>query len=168
MKKSFFVFLLFLLPCLAFAPVHKFYVSVSEMEYVQEKKSVQIISRIFIDDFETVLNARYGTELFLATKKEGSESDVLIKKYIDQKMQVEINGNRKQLHFLGKEYENDMVLLYIEIPNVDAPKKVKIKNEVLFGLFPDQKNIVHFETKGETKSLLLVKGEGIGTLNFKH
>ena len=63
--------LLFLLviTCFSFAPVHKFYVSVTEMEYVKEKKSVQIITRIFIDDFEAVLNTRFGTELFLATKK---------------------------------------------------------------------------------------------------
>ena len=34
---------------------HEYYVSVTKMEYVKEEKSLQIISQIFIDDFEKLI-----------------------------------------------------------------------------------------------------------------
>ena len=44
------LFLILILPLFAFTTMHKYYVSVTQINYLQEKQSVQLISRIFIDD----------------------------------------------------------------------------------------------------------------------
>ncbi|MDX1427458.1 MAG: DUF6702 family protein, partial [Salegentibacter mishustinae] len=49
---------------------HEFYLSVTEIEYNNEKQSLQIITRVFIDDFEDVLNERYGADLQLSEEAE--------------------------------------------------------------------------------------------------
>ena len=36
----------------SFFGAHKFYVSVTQIEYVKEKESVEIVMRIFIEDLE--------------------------------------------------------------------------------------------------------------------
>ena len=42
---------------------HKFYVSLTQVEYVKEKQSLQIISRVFLDDIEDALKAFSGESL---------------------------------------------------------------------------------------------------------
>lgn len=134
---------------------HKFYVSVTEVEYNKETKSLQIISRIFIDDLEKLLQERYDRSVKLSMNKDEGAVKPLISKYLNQKFSVEVDGKNYPFKYLGKEYEKDMAVLYIEVPNVPEFTSVKIKNAILTDLFGDQKNLVHVEYKGETKSLIL-------------
>ena len=55
-KKSF--FFIFLLILFTGAVNHKFYVSTSVAEFLKEKKSIQVISQIFIDDLENALKCK--------------------------------------------------------------------------------------------------------------
>ena len=44
-----------IIPLFAFSSLHKYYVSVTKIDYIKETGAVQITSRIFIDDFEKVV-----------------------------------------------------------------------------------------------------------------
>ena len=50
--------------------VHKYYVSVTQLSYVKEKKVIQIISRIDIADFELTLQERYDATIKLTAEDE--------------------------------------------------------------------------------------------------
>ena len=76
--------LLFLVPLLAFTAVHKYYVSVTQIDFLPEKQAVQITSRIFIDDFEKLLRTRYDEKITLATKNESLTTDSYIEKYLNE------------------------------------------------------------------------------------
>ena len=67
MKKFRFLFLLLFIPLVSFT-VHKYYISLCEIEYVEEQKSIQIKLGLFIDDIELTLNKNHNSELYLATK----------------------------------------------------------------------------------------------------
>ena len=43
----------------SFAGLHKFYLSVTNVDYAEKEESLQIISRIFVDDMENALKTRY-------------------------------------------------------------------------------------------------------------
>ena len=49
---SIFLLLLSLPVLMASSSAHKFYVSITKIEYVASQQSLQIITKIFIDDFE--------------------------------------------------------------------------------------------------------------------
>ena len=70
-----FLILFTLLPLFAFTAMHKYYISVTQVNYVQEKQSLQITSRIFIDDFENLLRERYDDTIILAEKDEAEIID---------------------------------------------------------------------------------------------
>ena len=72
--------LLLVLPLLAFTAAHKYYVSVTQIDYVEDRESVQIITRIFIDDFENVLRQRYDSSLVLNDNRDEEEIDNYIEK----------------------------------------------------------------------------------------
>ena len=153
------LFLLLLFSLSSFKTDHKFYVSVTEIEYNQKAESLQIISRVFIDDLEKLLQKRYDASIILSEKNDNEKITDHLKKYIGQKMKIQVDGKPYKLNYIGKEYENDLALIYIEIPNVPEFKNIRIKNAILTDMFSEQKNLVHVEYKGETKSLILTSGK---------
>jgi hypothetical protein len=106
-------FLVFLFPLITGSAEHKFYVSITKIEYVAESESLQIITQFFIDDIEEVLRKRYRPDVSLGTAKETTEDVALLKKYILQKLNILVNGTPVTLDYLGIEYDVDMVKSYI-------------------------------------------------------
>ena len=158
--------LIIILPLISFTALHKYYVSVTEIEYVSEQKSVQIISRIFIDDFESLLRNRYDERLTLAIENEDDLVNYYTEKYLKEKLKITINGQPLEFNFIGKEYEEDIMLNYLEIVDVDNISSIEVTNRILFELFPDQKNIVRFKINSKNKSILLIEENDKGLLNF--
>jgi len=166
MKSIKILFFALLIPLFAFTTVHKFYVSVTQVEYVKEKQSVQIITRIFIDDFEELLRKRYDENITLNVSKDESVIDTYIKKYLFAKIQIEINGDYKKLKFLGKEYEDDIMYCYLEIADVEFINSFRITNQLLFDVFEEQQNIVKTKINSKSKSFMLTPNNDSGVLNF--
>ena len=158
--------ILIVLPLIAFTAVHKYYVSVTQIDYIKEKQSVQITSRIFIDDFEKLLRERYDENITLATEKDEKQIDLYIEKYLKSKLRININNKPANIAFIGKEYEDDIMNCYLEIENVSEIKSFEVTNEVLFDIFKDQKNIVRTFINSKHKSFVLIPENDKGMLNF--
>lgn len=75
MKYFKFLLLALVFPLVSGTPAHKFYVSITKIEYVKEKNSLQIITKIFTDDIEDALQQRYDKNISLDTKKETATAD---------------------------------------------------------------------------------------------
>ncbi|WP_242133463.1 DUF6702 family protein [Aestuariivivens marinum] len=157
---------LILLPLFAFTSMHKFYVSVSQINYIENKQSVQIISRVFIDDMENVLRSRYGEDIILAGENEPEETDVYLEKYLKERFEIKINGENQLIVFIGKEYDGDIMRCYLEIENINSIKTFEISNKVLFDLFEDQQNIVKTKIYSNQKSVILTKQSHSAMLKF--
>ncbi len=153
-------------PLISATPAHKFYVSITKIEYVKEKSSLQIITKIFIDDIEDALQQRYNPSISLDTKKETAAADEDLKKYILQKINIKVNGKAVSLNYIGKEYDTDMVVAYMEVTDVKELKTITIENKILLDVFSEQQNIIHLKTPNSRKSLILDKDEPSGQLNF--
>ncbi len=169
MRKKFSLWLLLLaMPLLAFTAAHKFYLSVTNVDYSEKEQSLQIISRIFIDDMEAVLEARYEVDPALATEAESPEADAYIERYLRAKFNVSVNGQRQEYRFLGKRYDKDLLVCYLEVSGVpqSSLKSVEIDNSVLTDLFEEQRNLVHFNILGNKKSLVLTSEGTKGMLNL--
>lgn len=165
MKK---IVLLLLLPLFAFTVAHKFYVSVTNINYNDKDKSLQITSRIFIDDLEQVLAKRYDLVTELNTPKEDTLVKEYIEKYIKAKFVVSADGTPVAYNFIGKKYDKDVMICYLEVTGVDFSKisSLSIENEILTDLYDEQQNIVHLKYNGKKKSFVLIKGNTKGMLNL--
>lgn len=163
--KHFKIFLL-VLPLFAFTNMHKFYVSVTQVEYVKEKQSLQIITRIFVDDLEALLRQRYDENITLEDSEDETQIDFYIEKYLKEKIQIHINDKQEDFVFLGKEYEEDIVYCYLEITNVKDIKSFEITNQVFFDLFEEQQNIIKAKINSKNKSFMLTSHNESRVLNF--
>ncbi|WP_027124390.1 DUF6702 family protein [Gelidibacter mesophilus] len=153
-------------PLLLSVNAHKFYVSVTEVAYVKEKKSVQIISRIFIDDLENALRSRYDKHLTFAPKNEAKEVEEYLKRYLNDKISIQINGKAIDFKFIGKEYDHDIVFCYLEVVDVSNIASFQITNKVLFDAFDDQQNIIKLKINDKSQSFILVNQNDRALLSF--
>jgi hypothetical protein len=166
MKRIKIILVIVILPLMAFSGFHKYYISVTEVDYIKDKQSVQITSRIFIDDFEKVLRERYNENVVLAGKEETKDVNKYIETYLRSKIRVRINDHDMNLIFIGKEYDIDIIQCYIEIQNVKQVNSIEITNEVLFDLFEDQQNMIKTKINSKQKSFLLNQNNKTAVLNF--
>ena len=157
-----------LIPFLVSTGLHKFYLSVTEVRYSEESRSLQLIIRIFIDDFEKSLEERYGIKAHLMTNEERKDVDRYIEKYLNDKLSVKINGKPVEIKYIGKTYDVDVVKCYLEIENVRYKrlKTITISNRILYEIFEEQQNIVHFRLPDKVKSFVFIKENDKGVLNF--
>lgn len=145
---------------------HKFYVSTTKVNYVKEKKSIQIISKIFVDDLEQVLQERYSSRVQLDSKRETELDQNYLIEYVLQKLKFKVNGNDAPLIYIGKEYDIDILHIYLEIEEVKLLESIGIENKILLDLFPEQQNIIHFSNEKNKRNLILDKNRPNGLLNF--
>ena len=111
---------------------HEYYVSVTQIEYAEEQQSLQIISQIFINDFETLIRRRYNETITLDSENESEKIEVYMKRYLKDKLKVSVNGNVVDFKFIGKEYKDDIAYCYLEIENVTNIKTLEVTNQLLF------------------------------------
>ena len=166
MKKTFALLLILVLASSFANKDHETYLSVTEIEYKEDTNSLQIISRVFIDDLEEVLSKRYQKDISLSYKEDLEKNKDLIARYLDKKLNITINGKKQPLQLLGSKFDADQIVMFIEGTNIEKFDKITIENLILTDLFDAQKNIVHVKKGGEIESMLLVKGNGSKTVNF--
>lgn len=155
MKKAVYIYLIFgLIFITGFTGLHKYYVSITQVEYVDEQKSLQFITRIFADDLELTLNHNYNRNFQLSPEQETDSVDSYIKRYFDSKFKVIINDSLIKPKYLGKEYLNDVVICYLEIENISEISKLEMSNSILFDTFSDQKNIIRLNINDQYKSFI--------------
>ncbi|WP_028892092.1 DUF6702 family protein [Tenacibaculum sp. 47A_GOM-205m] len=163
MKKV--IIILLVLPLLSFT-LHKYYVALTEIEYKEDSKSIQMIMNVFMDDIELAINKDYNTNLQIASKNQLANIDDYFYKYLQQHFKVIINNKETSYKFIGKEYDGDIVYFYLEIENVSLPKSIKIENNILVDHFPDQQNLIKATVNKKRKSLFLSSTNDKGLLKF--
>lgn len=146
--------------------LHKFYMSVTEIEHNTQSQSLEITIHIFTDDFEATLEASSNEKIRLGTTREHSDTDKYIKAYLKNNLEITVNNKQQSFNYIGKEAEINKTFCYIEIPNVDKIEKISIKNTLLFDLYDGQKNIIKVKYNNQKKSLLLTNNKSKGSLQF--
>ena len=157
MRKA--VLLLFAVFFLCSFSIHKFYVSVTQVDYVPSKKRVEITSRIFIDDLEKALTKKYNKKVNLTSTRELPEADALIKEYLKEKIKISINKRPQNIEFLAREVEGDVLIFYTKIAISKKINTFEIYNSLLTEVYQDQQNIVHTNINSNKKSVLLTNTE---------
>ncbi len=157
--------LLLIIPLFSFS-THKYYISLTQIEYVKKEKSLQVIINVFMDDIELALNKDYNIDLKLTTKNELENSDFYFEKYLNEKLSFSINQSELNYKYLGKEYEGDLVFFYLEIQNVETPSPLSVSNKILVKHFPEQQNVVKMKIDNKRRSKILTKENDKALLKF--
>ena len=136
--------------------VHPIHISVTEINYNEKSKSLQMTTRIFADELELGVRAqRKEPELDLLEPKNGMTTKQMIQNYLLEHIKIKIDGKPVKMNFLGFEKEDISIVSYIEIENVKKLKTIEVFNDLVTELHDDQSNLVHITYKSPVKSARL-------------
>jgi len=145
---------------------HPYYVSVTDIKYNEQEKTLQISCRTFTDNIEDALRKIYIKPIDILHPKDRKEVDDLLNDYINKHVKIKVNGKWQIFNFIGYEKEEEAIWTYVEIKNVELPKSLIIENTLLYDYLPLQINMVHAEVKGNKQSLKVTNPEKELTFSF--
>ena len=166
MIKSILIYIVLIFQSLTLS-THEYYVSLSEIKHNPDKARLEIISRIFHDDFERVLQTRYDENLDLKPSKQSKDIEVYIQLYFDKKFNIKIDNVEQKLEYLGYEFDDDRINVFFKIDNIKDFKTLNIQNLLLTDVIEDQKNIVHCFKLQQKESVLLTRYDSEAMLKFE-
>jgi hypothetical protein len=137
---------------------HDFHTSLSEINYNDKTKSLEISIRVFTDDLELALSEINNNKKI---KIEGEKTiiDPLIEKYIMKHLAI-ISPQKKVklIKYYGKEQEAEATWIYAEMADCENIKDFTLFNTLFTDLFTDQTNLVNI-TSGSQKKTMLFDGK---------
>lgn len=145
---------------------HPIHISVSNLDYNAENKSLEITHKIFIDDFEKFLEQKHDVILQIGTTKESPNTDIYIQEYIQEKVLFTINNKKITPTFVGKEQDTQSIWIYFEINNIKKIKSFHLENHLLLDYFDDQSNIVHLKYLNKKESVRFNSKKTSWTIKF--
>ena len=158
---SFFVYLLFVQ-----STIHPYYVSTLEIDYRPDRMALQITMRVFTDDWQLMLNTHYDKTLRLDPDTDTEKVLTHSSDYFQQHLELNLNGTDVTPSVLGKEYQDDQLLLYLEIAGVAELQTLAVSNRILFAELEGQQNIVRIKTPTKRKSFLQSQGRARDVFRF--
>lgn len=150
---------------------HPIHVTLTNVDYNAKTHSLEISCKIFMDDFEAIVNRINNVTLRLGTEKEHKDANTYIFSYLKQHLKMSVNGKvLNGIQFLGKELEVEAVWMYIEIPLTGTingtVQSIHISNTLLLDLYDDQSNLMNLQILGKRRSALFRKGKENSTITF--
>lgn len=157
MKKSIFILSLgvLLLSLFSFKDFD-FFSSMTKVDYIDGSKTLKFTTKLNTTHISQAVKIDPNTAAFEAE----------LKKYINNNVDISINGNPKNLTFTGSQVNGESVWIYYEISNVSEISKLRIRNNILISQFPKQINIMNITYKGILRTVNFQKGKETSEIDF--
>ena len=157
MKKSIFILSLgvLLLSLFSFKDFD-FFSSMTKVDYIDGSKTLKFTTKLNTTHISQAVKIDPNTAAFEAE----------LKKYINNNIDISVNGNPKNLTFTGSQVNGESVWIYYEISNVSEISKLRIRNNILISQFPKQINIMNKTYKGILRTVNFQKGKETSEIDF--
>ncbi len=134
---------------------HPLHLSVTNIEYNDSINKWVVSVKLFKDDFADELYRLYQVDLDIDKESTGQEQEAYFRSFIADHFMLQINKDTIGVdtwEFTGRQVNPEAILLNYSFYYSDLPRDIYIENSLMFGLFPDQKNLLIFTFKDEQKA----------------
>ncbi len=131
--------------------LHEYYVSVTHANYNPETEKLELGIKLFTDDLERTILVNSEEAIKLSDASFGDDADEFFAEYLEKNLLFTQGGKVQELTYVGFEPGPDETWLFAEI-TMPASGTFEVKHTVLFDVFPEQINIVHFKVNGKEQS----------------
>jgi hypothetical protein len=146
--------------------LHPLHVSVTEVEYDEKDKALEIMMRVFVDDLELTMRNKLNQPELDITEPKGMTLDQMVLPYITEHFKLSLDNKLQKIHYLGHEKEGEAFIFFIEVKNIKKWKSIQVMNDIIMEIHEDQSNLVHVTVKGKVRSLRLTKNKSQDVLTF--
>jgi hypothetical protein len=161
--------LLFLFLSLSFTGVknHPVYVSVTEIEFNPADKSLEIICRVFTNDFEATLKKETpGSKIDLLASDQKKKMEQIVAAYLFKHLKIAVDGKWRQMEWVGYEQQEESIASYLQVTGVEGFKKITVKDDILYEYKKEQISLIHLTVKGKRKSTKLNNPDSVASFEY--
>lgn len=157
-----------ILMLLSFLPMmkHDFHVSITYAELNPSSGNLEISMKVFADDLEEAIRSTSDKDFRLPASND-AQADSLIFSLINGHFSLKADGRSLPLRYVGRELEQEIIFIYMEVPEIKELKRISIRNSLFFNRFDDQSNIVNIKVKDQLQSVFLEASDPQKTLVFR-
>jgi hypothetical protein len=146
--------------------LHPIHVSVTEIEFDEKDKALEIMMRVFIDDLELTLQKKTNQPDLDIYEKDSAMVDQLVRSYLKDHFRISLDNKPQKVTYIGHERESEAFIFYIEVVNVKKWKTIQVFNDIITETHNDQSNLVHVTVNEKVRSLRLTKDTPVNQLTF--
>ena len=128
----------------------------TKVDYIDGSKTLKFTTKLNTTHISQAVKIDPNTAAFEAE----------LKKYINNNIDISVNGNPKNLTFTGSQVNGESVWIYYEISNVSEISTLRIRNNILISQFPKQVNIMNITYKGILNTVNFQKGQETSEIDF--
>lgn len=129
------------------------------MKYNDQESKIQVTVKVFTNDLEDALKRLGQPSADLLHPKNKKELEIWLETYLTKRLNVKVNGKMLGLKVLGYENEEESSWIYLESLSTESPKRMEIRNEILYDFLKEQMNIINVDKGGKIHSIKLVNPE---------
>jgi len=166
--KKYLILLLLVAGVFSNANAHPYYVSLCQVNFNSQTKSLEIQMKIFADDLAQGLEKAGHDHLYLGEERENPDTDKFIFDYLKKVLSFRVNGKDATYQYVGKEMDKGAVWVYMEIAEVEDLTSIDVNCSLLTEVLETQSNMIQVQKGKTVKNLLLNKRNTTGTLSFKN
>ncbi len=135
---------------------HPFYIAMTDVNYNNNSRELEVSIRIFTDDFENTLRKNHG-EINIDIEHPTSQTQMngFVNDYIQKHVSFQVNGKPAAMSFAGYEKENESIWIYFEVKGVSSLQKVIVFNTLLHDYNENQINLIHIKANGKEQNTKL-------------
>jgi len=134
---------------------HKFYTSMTQVEYNDKTRSAEVIMNVFTDDLEAAVSNQFKRKI----RSTDQDFTSLCYQYITGRFQIKDAQNHElKNQYAGLEFNRDMVSIYFEIKLPQGLNETRIRQATLLETYNEQTNIVNLRSGKSRTSLVFRAG----------
>jgi hypothetical protein len=148
---------------LIFHPVH---VTLTSIDQIQGSDSMKVFFRMYYDDFlrdYSLYDPNCNLEKL--SVNESFPADLIIK-YFNDKVHIYVNNKLLTGKVLSENIQDNEIFLKLLYWTYKDPKKIKITNKVLTGLYSDQTNMIFISINKNEQAMRLTPEHDKETWSF--
>lgn len=129
------------------------------MDYMADEKTFEVSFKIFWDDFETIIQKKYGVYLKLTQADERKDKEMYFSKYISDHFIVKADGKLIEGNYKKGEIRDKSIWLYYSYPCSPDTKRMEVEDKLMMDMFDDQTNLFMFKFGELEKAYSLKPGK---------
>ncbi|SDE34851.1 MULTISPECIES: DUF6702 family protein [Kordiimonas] len=147
--RTYAVHLTFLALATTGAWAHNAFATLTEIEWNQSDQSLEVIMQIHAELLEARVSIDHGSRLSFLNPEHFDLLESGTAPLMADHLRIVVNGDPVDLTFLGLEYRDQEVFVYLESDLPEAPERMEVMNSLLIDRLPGQVNSVIALVKGQ-------------------
>jgi hypothetical protein len=142
---------------------HKFHASITQMDYNDKAQGVEVVTRFFVDDFETAVSQHAKREIKFGTPQALKDKAIAaaVLAYLRDRIELKsAKGVPVKFTWVGMEAQADMIWVYYEGKLAGGLANAQFRHRTLHELFEDQVNIVNYKYGGQQSGTMFNVQDG--------